>query len=77
MAVTGKILNHVLKKFMTAEVTKEARVQIELPNGELYDLKEVQLLENVPEFRGQGWKIGLYSVLLIYWAMLLAGPFLP
>mgnify|MGYP003126129849 CR=1 FL=1 len=47
MAVTGKILNHVLKKFMTAEVTKEARVQIELPNGELYDLKEVQLLENV------------------------------
>ena len=32
---------------MVAEVTKEARVQIELPNGELYDLKEVQLLENV------------------------------
>ena len=31
---------------MVAEVSKEARVQIELPNGELYDLKEVQLLEN-------------------------------
>jgi hypothetical protein len=47
MAINGKILNHILKKFMVAEVTKEARVQIELPNGELYDLKEVQLLENV------------------------------
>ena len=31
---------------MEAEVTKEARVQIELPNGELYDLREIQLLEN-------------------------------
>jgi len=31
---------------MAAEVSKEARVQIELPNGELYDLKEIQLLEN-------------------------------
>ena len=47
MAINGKILNHILKKFMVAEVTKEARGQIELPNGELYDLKEVQLLENV------------------------------
>ena len=37
MATTGKVLNHLVKKFMTAEVTKEARVQIELPNGELYD----------------------------------------
>tara|TARA_R110002020_G_scaffold185117_1_gene382620 strand:- start:245 stop:472 length:228 start_codon:yes stop_codon:yes gene_type:complete len=47
MATTGKVLNHLVKKFMTAEVTKEARVQIELPNGELYDFKGMQLLENV------------------------------
>ena len=46
MPCTGKVLDKILKKFMTAEVTKEARVQIELPNGELYDLKEIQLLEN-------------------------------
>tara|TARA_R100001244_G_scaffold29875_1_gene28954 strand:- start:68 stop:295 length:228 start_codon:yes stop_codon:yes gene_type:complete len=46
MACTGKVLDKILKKFMTSEVTKEARVQIELPNGELYDLKEIQLLEN-------------------------------
>ena len=47
MATTGKVLNHLVKKFMTAEVTKAARVQIELPNGELYDFKGMQLLENV------------------------------
>ena len=47
MATTGKVLNHLVKKFMTAEVCKEARVQIELPNGELYDFKGMQLLENV------------------------------
>ena len=46
MAITGKILDHVLKKFMKSEVAKNARVQVELPNGELYDLKEIQLLEN-------------------------------
>ena len=47
MATTGKILDHLVKKFMTAEVCKEARVQIELPNGELYDFTGMQLLENV------------------------------
>ena len=47
MATTGKVLDHLVKKFMTAEVCKEARVQIELPNGELYDFKGMQLLENV------------------------------
>ena len=47
MATTGKVLDHLIKKFMTAEVSKEARVQIELPNGELYDFKGMQLLENV------------------------------
>ena len=38
MAITGKILNHVMKKFMKAEVAQEARVQVELPNGEMYDM---------------------------------------
>jgi len=46
MAITGKILNHVLKKFMKAEVAQEARVQVELPNGEIYDMSEILLLEN-------------------------------
>jgi hypothetical protein len=46
MAITGQILNHVLKKFMKAEVAQEARVQVELPNGEIYDMSEILLLEN-------------------------------
>ena len=46
MAITGKILDHVLKKFMKSEVAKNARVQVELPNGEIYDMTEVMLLEN-------------------------------
>ena len=46
MAITGKILNHVLKKFMKAEVARNARVQVELPNGEIYDMSDILLLEN-------------------------------
>ena len=46
MAITGKILNHVLKKFMIAEVAQNARVQVELPNGEMYDMTDILLLEN-------------------------------
>jgi len=44
MAITGKILNQVLKKFMKAEVSQNARVQVELPNGEMYDMTDVLLL---------------------------------
>ena len=46
MAITGKILDHVLKKFMKAEVAQSARVQVELPNGEIYDMTDILLLEN-------------------------------
>ena len=46
MAITGKILNHVMKKFMKAEVAQNARVQVELPNGEIYDMTDILLLEN-------------------------------
>jgi len=46
MAINGKILNHVLKKFLKSEVAQNARVQVELPNGELYDMTDILLLEN-------------------------------
>ena len=46
MAITGKILNHVMKKFMKAEVAQNARVQVELLNGEIYDMTQILLLEN-------------------------------
>jgi len=46
MAITGKILNYAMKKFMKAEAAQNARVQVELPNGEMYDMTDVLLLEN-------------------------------
>ena len=31
---------------MKSEVAKHARVQVELPNGEIYDMSDILLLEN-------------------------------
>ncbi len=42
----GKILRQVLDKFLKSEVAKEARVQVCLPNGELFDVVGMQLMEN-------------------------------
>ena len=41
----AKELRQYLDKFLKSEVAKNARVQIELPNGEKLDLMEIQLLE--------------------------------
>ena len=42
----GKLLRQILDKFMKSPVAQEARVQVVLPNGEFFDVKGVQLLEN-------------------------------
>ena len=43
----GKLLRQALDKFLKkSEVAKEARVQVCLPNGEVYDLKGIELMEN-------------------------------
>ena len=42
----GKLLRQTLDKFMKADVAQNARVQVVLPNGEFYDIKGIQLLEN-------------------------------
>ena len=42
----GKLLRQSLDKFMQGEVAQNARVQVVLPNGEFYDVKGIQLLEN-------------------------------
>ena len=44
--IDGKTFNQGLQKFMKAEVTKNARVQVQLPNGEFYDIVGIKLLEN-------------------------------
>ena len=42
----GKLLRQALDKVMKSPVAQDARVQVVLPNGEFYDVKGIQLLEN-------------------------------
>lgn len=43
----GKILRQILDKFLkNSEVAANARVQVCLPNGELFDVTGLQLMEN-------------------------------
>ncbi len=43
----GKLLRQALDKFLKkSEVAKEARVQVCLPNGELFDVIGIELMEN-------------------------------
>ena len=42
----AKELRQYLDKFLKSEVAKNARVQIEMPNGEKLDVAEIQLLAN-------------------------------
>jgi len=42
----AKELRQYLDKFLKSEVAKNARVQIEMPNGEKLDVSEIQLLAN-------------------------------
>ena len=42
----GKELAQVLNKFLKSPNAQNARVQIEMPNGEKLDVSEIQLLEN-------------------------------
>ena len=44
--IDGKTFRHGLDKFFQSPVSQAARVQIELPNGEFYDITGAKLLEN-------------------------------
>ena len=44
--ISGKLFRQVLDKFLKSPVVQNARVQVVLPNGEFYDIKGIQLLEN-------------------------------
>jgi len=44
--MTAKELRQYLDKFLVSPAAQNARVQIEMPNGEKLDLSEIQLLEN-------------------------------
>ena len=42
----AKELRQYLDKFLKSPLAQNARVQIELPNGEKLDVSEIQLLQN-------------------------------
>ena len=44
--VSGKLLRQALEKFMKSPVAQEARVQVCLPDGKYYDIKDIKLAEN-------------------------------
>ena len=44
--VSGKLLRQALDKFMKSPVAHEARVQVCLPDGKYYDIKDIKLMEN-------------------------------
>jgi hypothetical protein len=44
--ISGKLFRQVLDKFLKSPVVQNARVQVVLPNGEFYDIKGIQLMEN-------------------------------
>jgi len=44
--VLGKLLRQALDKFMKSPVAQEARVQVCLPDGKYYDIKDIKLMEN-------------------------------
>ena len=44
--IDGRTLKKGLEKFFQSPVALDARVQIELPNGEFFDITGAKLLEN-------------------------------
>ena len=43
----GRFLRQIVNKFMVeSEVANNARVQVHMPNGETFDVKGIQLMEN-------------------------------
>jgi hypothetical protein len=44
--INGKHFRQALDKFFMSPVSGNARVQIQLPNGHLMDIREINLLEN-------------------------------
>jgi len=46
--IHGKTLLSVLEKFIKkSEVGSFARVQVQMPNGDLHDISEIRLMENM------------------------------
>jgi len=44
--LSGKALRQILDKMMKSPVAQEARVQVQLPDGQYFDITSLQLMEN-------------------------------
>jgi len=44
--IRGKQFRQTLDRFLISPASQEARVQVQLPNGEMMDILEISLLEN-------------------------------
>ena len=44
--LSGKALRQILDKMIKSPVTQEARVQVQLPDGQYLDITSLQLMEN-------------------------------
>ena len=44
--ISGKLFRQILDKFLKAPVAQEARVQVCLPDGQFFDIRDIKLLEN-------------------------------
>jgi hypothetical protein len=44
--IKGKDFRVMLDKFLKSPASQQARVQVEMPNGEFFDISEISLLEN-------------------------------
>tara|TARA_R110002072_G_scaffold218803_1_gene376524 strand:- start:1271 stop:1498 length:228 start_codon:yes stop_codon:yes gene_type:complete len=44
--LSGKALRQILEKMMASPVAQEARVQVQLPDGQYFDITSLQLMEN-------------------------------
>jgi len=44
--ISGKLFRQVFDKLLKSPVAQEARVQVAFPDGQSYDVKSIQLLEN-------------------------------
>jgi len=46
--IHGKTLLTVLERFIKkSEVAGNARIQVQMPNGDLHDITEIKLMENI------------------------------
>ena len=46
--LNGKNLLNILEKFIKkSEVGANARIQVQMPNGDLHDITEIRLMENM------------------------------